>query len=118
MWALAWRAPKDQQRDACADRADEPREFLMGRTTDPWRAAEAWIRCLASHGVPIHAATELSSLPELAHLPAEPGTWVRYDRSSRSRSDIRPASCSRPRVGRADCPVRHQSAGWHLLQAV
>src|SRR5262249_25649360 len=38
MWALAWRTPKDQQRDACADRADEPREFLMGRATDPWRA--------------------------------------------------------------------------------
>ena len=36
MWALVWWAPKDQQRGACADRADEPREFLMGRTTAPW----------------------------------------------------------------------------------
>ena len=55
---------------------------------------------------------------ELAHLPAEPGTRVRYDRSWRRRSDIRPTSHSRPRVDRAGCRVRyHQSAGWHLLQA-
>src|SRR5262249_20126106 len=76
MWALAWPAPKDQQRGARADRANEPREFLMGRATDPWRAAEAWIRCLASHCVPIHATTDLFSLPELAELPAEPGAWI------------------------------------------
>src|SRR5262252_10304630 len=93
IWVLAWRAPEDQQRGACADRADEQREFLMGRTTDPWRAAEAWIRCLASHCVPVHAATEPSSLPELAQLPAQSGTWVRYgqsqyDQSWRSRSYI------------------------------
>jgi hypothetical protein len=27
----------------------------MGRTADPWRAAETWFRCLASHSVPLHA---------------------------------------------------------------
>jgi hypothetical protein len=27
----------------------------MGRAADPWRAAETWIRCLASHSVPLHA---------------------------------------------------------------
>jgi len=45
-----------------------------------------------------------------------PGIWDRYDRSWRSRSAIRQASCSRPRLDRASCPVCHQSAGWLPLR--
>jgi hypothetical protein len=89
----------------------------MGRAADPWRAAETWIRCLASHSVPLHAKAQLSAHPDLAHLPAEPGIWDRYDRSWRSRSSIRQASCSRPWLGRASCPGRHQGAGWFPLPA-
>src|SRR5258708_37971407 len=79
---------------------------------------EARVRCIPGHGVPLHATAKLSAHPELAHLPAEPGTRVRYDRSWRRRSDIRPTPHSRPRVDRAGCRVRYpQSAGWHLLHA-
>jgi hypothetical protein len=48
----------------------------MGRTAHPWRAAETWIPCLASHSVPLHAAAGLSAHPDLAHLPAEPGIAI------------------------------------------
>src|SRR5262245_62988583 len=60
MWALAWRTPKDQQRDACADRADEPREFLMGCATDPWRAAEAWMfnQIIAGKSLPRYLSSD------------------------------------------------------------
>jgi hypothetical protein len=97
---------------------NEPRKRALGRTAHPWRIAEARVRCIPGHGVPLHATAKLSAAPELAHLPAEPGTRVRYDRSWRRRSDIRPTSHSRARVDRAGCRVRHhQGAGWHLLQA-
>jgi hypothetical protein len=62
--------------------------------------------------VPLHAKAGLSAHPDLAHLPAEPGICDRHDRSWRSRSAIRQASCSRPRLDRASCPVCHQGAGW------
>jgi len=71
----------------------------MGRATDPWRAAETWIRCLASHSVPLHAATGLSAHPEVAHLPAEPSICERCDRFRRSRSATR----RRPRMDHASC---------------
>jgi hypothetical protein len=82
--------------------------FLWGAAADPWRAAETWIRCLARYSVSLHAQARLSAHPHLARLPAGPGIWDRYDRSWRSRSAIRQASCSRPRLDRASCPVRHQ----------
>jgi hypothetical protein len=85
----------------------------MGRATDPWRAAETWIRCLASHSIPLHAAKGLSAHPEMAHLPAEPNICDRCDRFRRSRSAIRRP----PRMVHASCPVRHQGAGWPALQA-
>src|SRR5215469_8208167 len=88
----------------------------MGRAADPWRAAETWIRCLASHSVPLHATAGLSAHPDLAHLPAEPGICNRHDRSWRSRSAIGRASCSRPRMDRASCPVRYEGAQWHPLR--
>jgi hypothetical protein len=72
MSPLAPRTPQDQWRGPRAYSPNEPREFLMRRAADPWRAAETWIRCLASHSVPLHAATGLSAHPEVAHLPAEP----------------------------------------------
>ena len=75
----------------------------MGCAADPWRAAETWIRCLASHSVPLHAKARVSAHPDVAHLPAEPGIWDPYDRSWRSRSAIRQSSCSRPRLDRASC---------------
>src|SRR5215472_10218890 len=40
----------------------------MGRAANPWRADETWIRCLASHSVPLHAKARLSAHPDLAHL--------------------------------------------------
>jgi hypothetical protein len=43
---LARRTPQDQWRGPRAYSPNEPREFLMGRATDPWRAIETWIRCL------------------------------------------------------------------------
>ena len=46
--------------------------IIMGRAADPWRAAETWIRCLASHCVPLHAEARLS-----APLAAEWRTNVR-----------------------------------------
>ena len=117
-WPLAWRTPADPQRDPRPYCPNEPRKRALGRTAHPWRIAEARVRCIPGHGVPVHATAKLSADPELAHLPAEPGTRVRYDRSWRRRSDIRPTSHSRPRVDRAGCRVRHhQGAGWHLLQA-
>jgi hypothetical protein len=54
---------------------------------------------------------ELSAHPDLAHLPAEPGICDRNNRSWRSRTAIRRASCSRPGLDRASCRVRHQGAG-------
>ena len=71
----------------------------MGRATDPWRAAETWIRCLASHSIPLHAATGLSAHPEVARLPAEPSTCDRCDRCRRSRPPIG----RRPRMDHASC---------------
>ena len=114
-----WRGgrPTDRPRDPCPYHSDEPREFSVGRAADPWGTAQTRVRRVAGHGVPLHATAELSALAKLAHLPAEPGPWDRCDRSWRSRSDIRPASYSRLRVDRADCPMRQQGAGWHLLQA-
>ena len=117
MSPLARRTPKDQYRGPRTYSPDEPREFLMGRAANPWRADETWIRCLASHSVPLHAKARLSADPDLVHLPAEPGIRDRYDRSWRSRSAIRQASCSRPRLDRASCPVPHHGAGWLPLQA-
>jgi len=73
MRPLARRTHKDQWRGPRAYNPDEPREFLMGRTTDSWRTAETWIRCLASHGLPLHAAAGLSAHPDVAHLATEPG---------------------------------------------
>ena len=108
----ARRTPEDQWRGPRAYSPNEPREFLMGRATDPWRAAETWIRCLASHSVPLHAATRLSAHPEVAHLPEEPSI-CHPDRFRRSRSAIRRP----PRMVHASCPVRHQGAGWPALQA-
>jgi hypothetical protein len=87
----------------------------MGRAADPWRAAETWIPCLASHRVPLHATAALSAHPDLAHLPAEPGICNRHDRSWRSRSAIGRASCSRSRIDRASCLVRYYGAGWHWM---
>jgi hypothetical protein len=52
----------------------------MGRAADPWRAAETWIRRVASDSVPLHAKAGLSAHPDLGHLPAEPGNWDRSDR--------------------------------------
>jgi hypothetical protein len=72
----------------------------MGRTTDSWRTAETWIRCLPSHSVPLYATAGLSAHPDVAHLPAEPGIWDRYDRSWRSKSAISRASCSRRWIAR------------------
>jgi hypothetical protein len=71
------------------------------------------IRCLASHSVPLHAATGLSAHPEVAHLPAEPSICDRCDRFRRSRWAIR----RRPRMDHASWPVHHQGAGWHPLRA-
>ena len=113
MSPLARRTPQDQSRGPRAYSPNEPREFLMGRATDPWRAAETWIRCLASHSVPLHAAKGLSAHPEMAHLPAEPSICDRCDRFRRSRSAIRRP----PRMVHTSCPVRHQGAGWPALQA-
>jgi hypothetical protein len=103
--------PSDAQHPA------HSQNIIMGRAADPWRVAETWIRCLASHCVPLHAKARLSTHPDLAHLTAEPGIWDRYGRSCRSRSAIRQASCSRPRLDRASCPTRHQGAGRLPLQA-
>jgi hypothetical protein len=113
MSPLARRTPQDQSRGLRAYSPNEPREFPMGRTADPWRAAETWIRCLASHSVPLHASTELSAHPEMAHLPAEPSICDRCDRCQRSRRPIR----RRPRMDHASWPVRHQGAKWHPGQA-
>jgi hypothetical protein len=113
MSPLAPRTPQDQWRGPRAYSPNEPREFLMRRAADPWRAAETWIRCLASHSVPLHAATGLSAHPEVAHLPAEPGICDRCDRFRRSRSAIR----RRPRMDHPSWPVRHQGAGWHPSRA-
>ena len=99
MSPLPRRTPQDQWRGPRAYSPNEPREFLMGRATDPWRAAETWIRCLASHSVPLHAATGLSAHPEVAHLPAEPSICERCDRFRRSRSATR----RRPRMDHASC---------------
>jgi hypothetical protein len=88
----------------------------MGRAADPWRAAETWIRCLASHSVPLHATAGLSAHPDLAHLPAEPGICNRHDRSWRSKLAIGRASGYRPRMDRASCPVRYECAEWHPLR--
>jgi hypothetical protein len=49
----------------------------------------------------------------MVHLPAEPSICDRCDRFRRSRSAIG----RRPRMDHASCPVRHQGAGWHPLQA-
>jgi hypothetical protein len=76
-------------------------------------AAETWIRRLASHSVPLHAATGLSAHPEVAHLRAEPSICDRCDRFRRSRSAIR----RRPRMDHASWSGRHQGAGWHPLRA-
>ena len=113
MSPLARRTPQDQSRGPRAYSPNEPREFLMGRATDPWRAAETWIRCLASHSVPLHAAKGLSAHPEMAHLPAEPSICDRCDRFRRSGWAIR----RRPRMDHATWPVRQQGAGWHPLRA-
>ena len=113
MRPLARRTPQDQWRGPRAYSANEPREFLMGRATDPWRVAETWIRCLASHSVPLHAATGLSAHPEMAHFPAESSICDRCDQFWRSRSATR----RRPRTDHASCPVRHESAGSHPLRA-
>jgi hypothetical protein len=113
MSPLARRTPQDQWRGPRAYSPNEPREFLMGRATDPWRAAETWIRCLASRSVPLHAATALSAHPEVAHLPAEPSICDRCDRFRRSSSAIR----RRPRMDHASWLGRHQSAGWRALRA-
>jgi hypothetical protein len=113
MSPLARRTPQDQWRGPRAYSPNEPREFFMGRATDPGRAAETWIRCLASHSIPLHVAKGLSAHPEMAHLPAEPSICDRCDRFRRSRSAIRRP----PRMVHASCPVRHQGAGWPALQA-
>jgi hypothetical protein len=115
MRPLARRTPKDQWRGPRAYNPDEPREFLMGRTTDSWRTAETWIGCLASHSVPLHATAGLSAHPDVAHFPTEPGIWDRYDRCWRSRSAIRQASCSRPRLDRASYPVASPRCGMASL---
>ena len=77
-WPVAWRAPEDRPRDSCAYRSNEPREFSVGRAADPWGTAQTRVRRVAGHRVPLHATAELSAHPELAHLPAEPGTCDRY----------------------------------------
>ena len=104
MSPLARRTPTDQERGPRAYSPDERREFLMGCAAYPWRADETRIRCLASHSVPLHATAGLSAHAGLAHLPAKPDICDRHDRSWRSRSTIRRASCSRPRMDRASCP--------------
>jgi hypothetical protein len=81
MRPLARRTPKDQWRGPRAYCPGERREFLMGRTRIHGELFETWIRCLASHSVPLHATAGLSAHPDLAHLPTEPGIWGRYDRS-------------------------------------
>src|SRR6266550_3333629 len=55
-----------------------------GSAAHPRRTAQTRVRRVACHGVPLHATAELSAHPELAHLPAEPGTWDWYDRFWRS----------------------------------
>jgi hypothetical protein len=39
--------------------------FLWG-AADPWRTAETWIRCLASHSVPLHATAGLSRMVKIS----------------------------------------------------
>jgi hypothetical protein len=77
--------------------------------------------CVTDHLVPFYRGVRsssstskgLSAHPETAHLPAEPSICDRCDRFRRSRSAIR----RRPRTDHASCPVCHQGAGWHPLQA-
>jgi hypothetical protein len=57
--------PSDAQHPA------HSQNIIMGRAADPWRAAETWIRGLASHCVPLHAKARLPAHPDLAHLAAE-----------------------------------------------
>jgi hypothetical protein len=125
LWAIClsgscghWRGgrPRINSEIRVLNSPDEPRELLMGRAADPCRAAETWIRCLASHSVPLHATAGLSAHPDLAHLPAEPGMCNRHDRSRRNRSAIGRACCSRPRMDRGRCPVRYEGAGWLPLR--
>ncbi|MGA9721225.1 MAG: hypothetical protein WBQ86_02120 [Candidatus Binatus sp.] len=40
-----WRQAQDRSRTPRADPPDEQRESDLGRTPDPWRAADAWHRC-------------------------------------------------------------------------
>jgi hypothetical protein len=91
--------------------------FLWGAPRIHGELLKLGIRCLASHSVPLHAKARLSTQADLAHLPAEPGIWDRFDRFWRSISPIRQASCCRPRPDRTSCPVGHQGAGWLPLRA-
>src|SRR5713226_6300148 len=40
--ALSWRSAEDTRGDPPPDPGDEPGEPAVGRTTHPWRTAEAW----------------------------------------------------------------------------
>ena len=71
MWALAWRAPKDQQRGARADRADEPREFLMGA---PRIHGE-----LLKLGFDVSQATVSRYMPRRTYLPSQ--SWRSFLRN-------------------------------------
>jgi hypothetical protein len=47
-------------------------ESAVGRTSDSWRAAQAWYRGESGHCRKIHAMATERALPHLAQLPANP----------------------------------------------
>src|SRR5215472_11011829 len=76
----------------------------MGSTADPWRAAETWIPCLASHSVPLHAA-----LPRVGRRTRLQGYKERQDKVLRLRRNLVDQGAS------GIDPTRRSCRAWHSI---
>src|SRR5208282_6793646 len=108
--SLARRSAAHCARDPRADHPDGAREFPLGRTAHPWRAAETRLRRIAGHGVTVLAGTG-RQIANLAHLPAQSSAWHRSGKAIRSAGGSRPPRAPASVSGRVPRPLCRPIAG-------
>lgn len=79
--------PRVQTESACAHTANERREPAVGRTSHPWRTAQAQVRCFSVKRRQIHAQATGTAKSGLARLSGQSCSGYRRDGFVRGPDD-------------------------------